>query len=66
MRKKYIYRPQISKHKFRLILRFFFYDIESKTTSQFTGISRPTINKIREHIAKECKKTVSWAKVKKN
>ena len=58
MRNKYIYRSRISEHKFRLILRFFSYDNETKTTNQITGISRPAINKIfdkiRERIAKEC------------
>ena len=42
--------------------------LKAKTTSQFTGISRPTINKIfdkiRERIAKECKKTVPWVNMK--
>ena len=38
MRNKYIYRSRISDHKFRLILRFFSYDIEAKTTSQFLQV----------------------------
>ena len=58
MKNKYIKRSRISEKKFREILRYFSLDIEAKKTSELTGISRPTINKIyaqiRERIAEKC------------
>ena len=38
MRNKYIYRSRISEYKFRLILRFFSYDVEAKTIMIHTHV----------------------------
>ena len=61
MKNKYIIHSRISEKKFREILKLFCLDIEAKKTSQITGISRYTINrlydKIRERITQDCELT---------
>lgn len=58
MANKYQKWSHFSDRKYREIIRLFSADICAKTTSELTGISRPTINKIfleiRTIIAKNC------------
>ncbi len=46
LKNKYIIRSQISKNKFREILKYFTEDIEATKIANLTRISRISVNKI--------------------
>ena len=58
MRNKYVVGTHISERKFRDVVKFFCDDYIAAKTAEFTGISRPTINKyyneFRKVIAELC------------
>lgn len=58
MKNKYIKVAHISERKTREIIRLFCLDMAAKKVSDFTGVSRPTVNKFyrafRERIAELC------------
>jgi transposase len=60
MKNKYYSHSRISEAKFREILKYFSLDFTAEMTSELTGISRNTINKIyqklREKLYEECQK----------
>ena len=60
MKNKYYKRSKISEAKFREIIRYFCADITADMISNFTGVSRVSINKLlmklRIRIAEECER----------
>ena len=63
MKNKYYNRSRISEKKFREIIRCFSRDFTAEITSDLSGVSRNTINKIyqkiREKLVEECNKISS-------
>ena len=63
MKNKYYRRSRISEAKFREIIRYFSRDFTAEITSDLSGVSRNTINKIyqkiREKLIIECEKISS-------
>lgn len=63
MKNKYYKRSRISEGKFREIILYYSKDFTAEITSDLTGISRNSINKIykkiRERLVEECEKSAS-------
>jgi transposase len=58
VKNRYVKRAKISEAKFRLLIRYFVYDLEAKTIASLTGLNRNTVNPyltlIRKRIAEFC------------
>jgi len=58
IKNRYIKRAKISEAKFRLLIKYFVYDLEAKTIASLTGLNRNTVNRyltlIRKRIAEFC------------
>jgi transposase-like protein len=55
---RYVKRAKTSEAKFRLLIKCFVHDLETKTIVSLTGLNRNTVNRyltlIRKHIAEYC------------
>jgi len=58
LKNRYVKRAKVSEAKFRLLIRYFVYDLEAKTIASLIGLNRNTVNRyltlIRKRIAEYC------------